>query len=96
MKPSTTLQTRCEDARRLIARYRVRNPRIFGSTLRGDDADGSDLDLLVDPVEQTTFFDLVTLEKELSQLLGVPVDVQTPGSLSRRFRHAVLAEAKPL
>jgi hypothetical protein len=35
--------------RAVIARYPVANPRIFGSVARGEDEEGSDLDLLVDP-----------------------------------------------
>jgi predicted nucleotidyltransferase len=50
---------------------------------RGDDRDGSDLDILVEPTEVTTLFDLAGLKLELEALLGVRVDVATPG-LCRR------------
>jgi hypothetical protein len=93
MKPSEAFKLHRDDIRRVVALNCAGNPRVFGSVLHGEDTEGSDLDLLVDPTEQTTLLSLVRMENELKRLLGVAVDVQTPGSLSERFRQAVLAEA---
>lgn len=73
--------------------HRARNPRVFGSVVRGCDTEDSDLDILVDPTPETTLFDIGTIRHELLQLLGVPVDVLTPRALPEKFRAAVLAEA---
>ncbi len=80
----------------MTARFRVTNPRIFGSVLHGTDHDGSDLDLLVDPLPGATLFDLGGLQIELQGLLGVPVDLTTPGDLPLKFRYLVLSEASPV
>lgn len=72
------------------------NPRVFGSVLRGDDLEHSDLDLLVDALPGTTLFDLGGLQDELEHLLGVHVDVVTPRDLPAKFRDIVLAEARPV
>ena len=72
------------------------NPRVFGSTLRGDDGDGSDLDLLVDTLPGTTLLDLGGLQDELQELLGVPVDVLTLKDLPAKFRDTVAQEARPV
>jgi len=77
-------------------RHRAANPRVFGSVLRGTDTEGSDLDLLVDALPGTTLFDLGGLQQALEELLGVHVDVVTPGDLPARIRAAVLAEAQPV
>ena len=77
-------------------RFRAANPRIFGSTLNGDDGEDSDLDLLVDALPGATLFDLGGLQDELKQLLGVRVDLVTPRDLPVKFRDLVLAEAKPV
>ncbi|GAB1436282.1 hypothetical protein MASR2M32_25270 [Sphaerotilus sulfidivorans] len=69
---------------------------MFGSTLHGRDRDGSDLDLLVDALPGATLFDLGALQDELQALLGVPVDVRTPGDLPVSFRGQVLAQARPV
>jgi hypothetical protein len=69
---------------------------IFGSVLHGTDREGSDLDLLVDALPGATLFDLGGLQVELEQLLGVPVDLLTPGDLPPKFRNDVLAQATPV
>lgn len=96
MKPSTSFDAKREDIRRLVGRFRVTNPRVFGSVLHGEDTEGSDLDLLVDPLPGTTLFDLGGLQAELEDLLGVPVDVRTPMGLPEKFRATVVAEAQPV
>jgi len=96
MKPSVALQCHREEARRIVLSHRVRNPRIFGSVLHGNDTDGSDLDLLVDPTPDTTLMDIGAIRFELRQLLGVPVDVLTPKALPANFRDNIIEEAVPI
>jgi uncharacterized protein len=68
---------------------------IFGSVARSEDVDGSDVAFLVDMEEGASLFDLGGLQFELSNLLGVDVDVVTRGSLKPRDTH-VLADAVSL
>jgi uncharacterized protein len=96
MKPSTALASNREEILRLVNAHRARNARVFGSVLRGADTDGSDLDILVDTLPGTTLFDLGGLHVELEELLGVSVDLLTPGDLPVKFRAQVLAEARPV
>lgn len=96
MPPSHALQRHRDAVRQLIGKSCVRNPRVFGSVLRGDDKEGSDLDLLVDPMPGTTLFDLGGLQVELEDLLGVAVDLLTPQDLPVRYREKVLKEAAPV
>lgn len=96
MKPSVALELKRAAVRAAASRFRTANPRIFGSVLHGADQDGSDLDLLVDALPGTTLFDLGGLQGELEDLLGVPVEVLTPGDLPPKFRQQVLAEARPV
>lgn len=96
MKPSEALASRRDSVREMAGRFRAANVRVFGSVLHGDDADDSDLDLLVDPLPGATLFDLGGLQVELEALLGVPVDLLTPGDLPEKFRALVLAEARPV
>ncbi len=96
MKPSLALDLNRNAVRAAPARFRATNPRVFGSVLRGTDKDGSDLDLLVDPLPGATLFDLGGLQVELEELLGVDIDLLTPGDLPPRFRDQVLAESRPI
>lgn len=76
--------------------HRVSSVQVFGSAARGDDDEGSDLDLLVEPTAETTLFDIGAIRFELKQLLGVDVDVLTPDALPEKFRAQVLRDARPL
>lgn len=96
MKPSEAIHLKSEAIGAAVRRFRVTNPRVFGSVLHGTDVAGSDLDLLVDPLPGTTLFDLGGLQVALEELLGVPVDLLTPGDLPPSFRDRVLAEARPI
>jgi predicted nucleotidyltransferase len=96
MKPSVVLQAHRATIRRIVESHRARNARVFGSVVRGEDTDDSDLDILIDPTPETTLFDIGAIRHELLQLLGVPVDVLTPKALPEKFRAAVLAEAVPV
>lgn len=93
MKPSEALHAHRADIRRVIEQSKMRNARVFGSVLRGDDNNSSDLDLLVDALPGATLLDLGAVQYELEQLLGVSVDVLTPGDLPAKFRDQILKEA---
>ena len=94
MKPSAALHAHRETVRAMARRFNTTNPRVFGSAAMGGDHDGSDLDLLVDALPQTTLLDLGGLQLALEELLGVPVDVRTPHDLPLAFRDAVLRQAR--
>jgi uncharacterized protein len=96
MKPSIALQKYRHVMREMLVNYKVTNLRVFGSVLEKRDLDGSDLDLLVDPLPGATLFDLGGLQAELEETLGVPVDLLTPGDLPISFRQHVLAQAQPI
>jgi predicted nucleotidyltransferase len=96
MKPSAALDLKRDIVREAVGRFNAANPRVFGSVLHGSDLDGSDLDLLIDALPGATLFDLGGLQMELEEMLGVAVDLLTPGDLPVRFRAQVLAEATPV
>jgi len=96
MKPSAALQAHRIAIRGVVARHHALNARVFGSVLRGDDQEGSDLDILIDPTPQTSLMDVAVIQVELESLLGVKVDVLTPRALPEKFRGSVLAEAMPV
>jgi predicted nucleotidyltransferase len=93
---SVVLDLKRSAVREAASRFRVANPRVFGSVLHGTDREDSDLDLLVDALPGATLFDLGGLQDELETLLGIPVDLLTPADLPPRFRAEVLAEARPV
>lgn len=96
MKPSEVLRIHRDEIRRVVERNRARNPRVFGSSVRGDDTEDSDLDLLVDPTPETSLLDIARIQNQLQRLLGVSVDVVTPKALPEKFRDRALAGAVPV
>jgi predicted nucleotidyltransferase len=96
LRPSVVLDMKRSAVREAVSRFRTANLRVFGSVLYGTDRDGSDLDLLVDALPGATLLDLGGLQDDLESLLGVHVDLLTPGDLPPKFRAKVLAEAQPV
>lgn len=96
MRPSIALQQHRDEIRRIALSHRVAGVRVFGSALHGDDAEDSDLDLLVEPTAETTLFDIAKIQVEVARLLNVSVDVLTPNALPDKFRTQVMNEAMPV
>jgi uncharacterized protein len=98
MKPSEAIAIHREKIRRIIADFGGTNPRIFGSVARGEDTEGSDLDLLVDDPDGR-LLDLLALggmNYEISGLLGISVDIVPSADLPPKIRDAALRDAVPL
>lgn len=97
---ATPLGRRVEQHREAItalaAKRGVRNVRLFGSVARGDDTEASDVDLLVDLDESVSVLNLIALERELSGLLGCPVDVVPARNVKAGMAERAVAEARPL
>lgn len=96
MRPSEALAKHRDEVLAIIARYPVSNPRVFGSTARGEDTEGSDLDLLVEHSGQASTFDLARLETELEKVLHTRVEIQTPGGLSGKVAIRVAQDLRPI
>ena len=76
---------------------RIRRFALFGSVLRGDFGPDSDIDVLVEfEPEARVGLRFFTMERELSEILGRKVDLNTPGFLSPHFRKEVSEAADVL
>ena len=80
----------------LLARAGASNPRIFGSVARGEDAELSDIDLLVDFDTSRGLLPIIELNSKLSKLLGERVEVSPAGALKSSILENALSEAVPL
>ncbi len=81
--------------RRTLERHGVRSLSVFGSVVRGEARDDSDIDLLVEfvPGAEPGLFEFIELRDSLSQLLQAPVDLATPDALHPALRDTILREA---
>ena len=80
----------------LRERYGVDTLEVFGSRLHGDVGRESDLDLLVTFTETPDLLTFIALENELSDRLGMPVDLVMRRALKPRLRDRILREAIPV
>ena len=75
----------------------IRKLSLFGSVLRDDFTYNSDVDVLVEfEPGNTPGFEFVTMQEELSGMLGRKVDLNTAGFLSDYFREEIMREAQSL
>ena len=95
-----TLEQLLKDKRdailRIAAQRGAYNVRVFGSTARGEDREGSDIDLLVEFEPGRSLLDHAALVLDLEELLGRKVDIVTEKGLYWLLRRRILKEAQPL
>jgi uncharacterized protein len=89
LKPRRAVDLFRDQIQELVTNHHGSNPRIFGSVARGEDQQGSDIDLLVDFDTEATYFDVVGLRLDLEELTGLPIDVvhddgESPALVSAR------------
>jgi len=81
-------------------KHHIRRLAFFGSVLRDDFDNQSDIDVLVEfePGSRVGYFDLAQMEIELAKVLNTPrkIDLRTAGELSRYFRDEVVDQAEVL
>lgn len=74
----------------------IRRSALFGSYVRGDNTDGSDIDILVDFPEDTTLLDVAHLQRTLEARLGKKVDLVSYNAISPLIKASVLKHQYPL
>ncbi len=82
--------------REVAAHHGLSNPRVFGSVARGEESEGSDMDLLVDVATNIGLIGLARAQCELERLLGVHVDLVPARDLKPGVAESVLSEAVAL
>lgn len=76
------------------SRYNIVYMAIFGSFARGDFSQKSDIDLLVKFDKRKSLLEMVRIQRELSELIGVPVDLLTEKSISPHIMERIRPELK--
>jgi uncharacterized protein len=96
MRPSIALASKRDLLLALAAARGASRVRVFGSVARGEDHDGSDIDLLVDVPTGTSLLQIVGLQQDIEDALGMRVDLCTERELHPALRPRILAEARGL
>lgn len=82
--------------KKIAQRYNAANICVFGSMIRTDANNDSDVDLLVDLDVNTSLLDRIALIQEIEDLLGRKIDLVTPDKLHRVIKERIMKEAVPL
>lgn len=90
------LESKREEILRIARAHGARNVRVFGSVARGEAAETSDIDFLVDFEPGTSLLQHGAMIAELEELLGRKVDVAPEKMLKERVRDRILREAVSL
>jgi uncharacterized protein len=80
----------------LRRRYPIRELAIFGSYVRGQQTEDSDLDVLVDLQDGVGLLELAGLQQDLSEALGLKVDLVMRDAIKRGRARRILSEAVTL
>jgi len=80
----------------VLRRYDARRAAFFGSFLRGEEREDSDIDILVEFEGEKSLLDLAGLKIELEDVLGRKVDVLTYNSLHPLLKDRILMEQKAI
>ena len=76
----------------VLKEYGVKRASLFGSIVKGESTEGSDIDILVEMPETATLLELAALKIELEEILKKNVDVITYDSLHHLLRDRILQE----
>lgn len=78
------------------SRNLVKRVEVFGSVVRDESDEFSDIDLLVDMEESASLLDLIGFKTEVEEILGVTVDVISRRGLKGEIKEQILKEVSPL
>jgi predicted nucleotidyltransferase len=96
MKPSDAIKGKTDEIRKIIESYGFVAPGIFGSTARGEDEEGSDLDLLATIPEamagRISLFDIADMQDELGQMFAVVVDFNVANNMPETYSTSIEIE----
>lgn len=81
-----------ENASKVLIKYDVKRAALFGSIVRGEDTQESDIDMLIEFKGRKSLLDLAGLQLELQELFKRKVDLVTYGSLHHLLKDRILSE----
>ena len=73
-------------------KYKVKTIGVFGSYVREDQKEGSDVDILIEFEEPISLLEFMALERQLSKILGKKVDLVMKTALKPRIGRHILNE----
>lgn len=85
-----------EKVQPILKRANITKAALFGSQVRGDAKENSDIDILVDIPRGTTLLDLVGIKQDLEDILKKNVDLVTYNSIHPKLKEFILSNQYPI
>jgi len=86
------LKNKRDEILKISHRYGAKNIRIFGSIVRGEIKEKSDVDFLIELESDRSLLDIIAMRQDLEDLLDCKVDVVTEAAISPYIRDEVLGQ----
>lgn len=80
----------------ILKQANVTKAALFGSQVRGDNTEKSDIDILVDLPRGTTLFDMVGIQQDLEEILDKKVDLVTYNSIHPSLKDSIMNNQYPI
>jgi predicted nucleotidyltransferase len=84
------------DILRIAKNCSIKSVRVFGSTVRNEAKEESDIDFLISPEENADIFDVGCFKYQLEELLHKKIDIAFENCLHKSIEHEILKEAQYL
>ena len=91
-----TIEEIKEKAIPILRNAGIKRSSLFGSYVRGEEHERSDVDLLVEYPENTSLFDVIALKHKLEASLGTSVDLVGFNVIKPRLKQYILSEQQPI
>ena len=88
------MDEKMEKLKKILKKYGAKKVEIFGSYARGEAKPGSDIDIIVEFKERKSLLELVGIEQELEDSLGMNIDLLTESSINPYLMERIKKEAK--
>ncbi len=85
-----------KDISKIASLHGAKNIKVFGSVVRGEQNQNSDIDFVVEMEKERTILNRIALMQDLKKLLGQEVDVVTYKSLREKIKHEIFKDAVEL
>jgi predicted nucleotidyltransferase len=79
---------------RILRKHGIKKAFLFGSYVRGEEKPDSDIDIIVEFTERKSLLDIVGIERELTEVLGIKVDLLTEKFISPYMIDSIKKEMK--
>jgi len=80
----------------ILKKYPIKRASVFGSFSRNEQTENSDVDILIETTQAVSLFELLKLERELSNAISRRIDLVEFSAIKASIRDRVLSEAIPI